>query len=389
MRHAIVRQHYHSDGTVERVTERALEALLERNVAVSVVTRSWPRTRLQLIEPVICDPFFIGRLWRDWGFATAACHTIRRTTPSLVEAHAPMLCCDLYRAGDGVHAVRLEERKKHAGRLECISLASSPYRRYRLHAEARLYASPWLRKVICKSTMVRDEIRARFAVPAEKLAVIYNPVDSERFQPALRAERQRTLELHRIAADATVFLVICRSLSRCAVAVAMEALAAVPPPAHLVVVCHARDASRINAAARAHGVVDRVTIVDSRVDVRPYHGAADVLVSPSIYEPAPDFALEAMACALPVIGSTKSGVAELVVEHECGLAFTSTDAAALAAHMRSLQDPAMRARFGANARRAVLPFTPAATTLALVLLYRDLLAATVPAGAPRTAMTGA
>jgi hypothetical protein len=36
MRLAIVRQHYDPDGMVERVTERALEALLERNVAVSL-----------------------------------------------------------------------------------------------------------------------------------------------------------------------------------------------------------------------------------------------------------------------------------------------------------------------------------------------------------------
>jgi UDP-glucose:(heptosyl)LPS alpha-1,3-glucosyltransferase len=228
-----------------------------------------------------------------------------------------------------------------------------------------------------------------FCGPREKLAVIYNPVDGERFQPALRAERQRTLELHRIAADATVFLVICRSLSRCAVAVAMEALAAVPPPAHLVVVCHARDASRINAAARAHGVVDRVTIVDSRVDVRPYHGAADVLVSPSIYEPAPDFALEAMACALPVIGSTNRA------SPSCSSSMSADSRSRRPTRQRSRRTCARcRTR---RCARASAPMRdarccrsrPAATTLALVLLYRDLLAATVPAGAPRTAMPGA
>src|SRR5215813_13298135 len=183
MRFAIVRQHYRSDGAVERVIERALEALLERNVAVSLYARSWPQTRLQLIEPVICNPFFIGSLWRDWGFARAACRSIRRTMPSLVEAHEPMLCCDVYRAGDGVHAVAPEERLKHASALERLSLESSPHSSYVRRSEERLYASPWLRAVICKSQMVRDEIRARFAIPEAKLTVVYNPVDSERFQP--------------------------------------------------------------------------------------------------------------------------------------------------------------------------------------------------------------
>jgi hypothetical protein len=80
-------------------------------------------------------------------------------------------------------------------------------------------------------------------------------------------------------------------------------------------------------------------------------------------------------------------VAELLAEHDCGVVCPPRDAAALVAHMRSLQDAAIRARFGENARRAILPFSPAATTLSLVLLYRDLLAATVPRPSRRTTTT--
>jgi len=388
MRFAIVRQHYNPDGAVERVTERALEALLERNVAVSLYTRSSPQTRLQLIEPVICNPFFVGELWRDWGFANAASRSIRRTMPSLVEAHEPMLCCDVYRAGDGVHAVRLEERLKHAAALERLSLACSPHSRYMQRIEARLFASPWLRTVICKSKMVGEEIRARFAVPASKLNVIYNPVDGERFQPRVRGRREKTLAWLRIDASATIFLVVCRDLAQCAYATTIDALAEVPPPAHLVAVCSPGAAKRFRAYARSRGIGTRVTAADPHVDLRPYYGAADVFVAPSIYEPSPDTALEAMACGLPVIASTKSGVAELLDEHQCGLAFPSTDVAALVAHMHSLADPAMRVRFGENARRATLALSPSATTLSLVLLYRDLLAASVPGSAPRASGRG-
>ena len=383
MRFAIVRQHYNPDGAVERVTERALEALLERNVAVSLYTRSFPQTRLQLIEPVICNPFYVGELWRDWGFANAACRSIRRTLPNLVEAHEPMLCCDVYRAGDGVHAVRIEERSKHAPALERLSLGCSPLARYLLRAEARLFASPWLRTVICKSRMVRDEIRARFAVPDSKLNVIYNPVDGERFHPVVRARREKTLQWLRVDAGLTIFLVVCRDLAQCAYTTVIDALAEVPPPAHLVAVCPARAAARVRAYARSRGVGARVTAAHSHADLRPYYGAADVMLAPSIYEPAPDMTLEAMSCGLPVIASTKSGVAELLDEHQCGFTFASTDVSALVAHMRTLADSAVRARFGENARRATLPLSPAATTLSLVLLYRDLLATSVPGNAPR------
>ena len=90
-----------------------------------------------------------------------------------------------------------------------------------------------------------------------------------------------------------------------------------------------------------------------------------------------------MACGLPVVTSTKSGAAELVLAERRRARLSAGDVAALAAHMRTLLDATTRARLGDNARRAVLPLSPAAITLQLVLLYRDLLAATVQAKAAR------
>ena len=49
--------------------------------------------------------------------------------------------------------------------------------------------------------------------------------------------------------------------------------------------------------------------------------------------------------------------------------------------MRHLQEDSERMRLGANARAAALGLSPAAITLKLVLLYRDLLAATATAKA--------
>ena len=93
MRIAIIRQRYTPFGGAERFVEGALEALLERGIAISLYTRQWPQTRLQLIEPVICDPFHIGRLWRDWSFARAVCRAIAARPPDLVQSHERLLCC--------------------------------------------------------------------------------------------------------------------------------------------------------------------------------------------------------------------------------------------------------------------------------------------------------
>jgi UDP-glucose:(heptosyl)LPS alpha-1,3-glucosyltransferase len=78
MRLAIIRQRYTPFGGAERFVEGALEALLERDVAITLYTREWPETRLRLIEPHIVDPPYAGSLWRDMGFARAVAREIGR-----------------------------------------------------------------------------------------------------------------------------------------------------------------------------------------------------------------------------------------------------------------------------------------------------------------------
>jgi UDP-glucose:(heptosyl)LPS alpha-1,3-glucosyltransferase len=377
MRIAIIRQRYTPFGGAERFVEGALEALLERNVAITLYTREWPQTKLQLLEPHIVNPFHIGGLWRDWGFARAVCRAVGHAHLDLVQSHERLLCCDIFRAGDGVHAVWLEERLKAASPLKRLSVALSPHHFYIRTMERRMFASPWLSAVICNSRMVRDEIRERFSIPENKLHVVYNAVDCDDFSPALRRERTALRVRHRIPLDATVYLLVGSGFERKGVATAIEALAELPPPAHLLVVGRDKDPEHYERIARRHGVADRVTLAGPQVDPRPYYGAADAFVLPSLYDPFPNAALEAMACALPVITSSKSGAAELVREHDAGLVCPSRDVAGLAAHMHMLLDEAQRERFGARAREAVLPLTPAAMTLKLVLLYRELLAGIV------------
>jgi UDP-glucose:(heptosyl)LPS alpha-1,3-glucosyltransferase len=148
------------------------------------------------------------------------------------------------------------------------------------------------------------------------------------------------------------------------------------------------NAARYRRRAQARGVGDRVTLVGGGASPRPYYGAADAFVATSIYDPSPEAALEAMACALPVIASPKSGAAELLREHHAGLICASGDAAGLAAQMQTLQDPSTRAVLSVNARRAVLPLSPTAITLQQVLLYRDLLTTRGPGRAGSRARAG-
>jgi UDP-glucose:(heptosyl)LPS alpha-1,3-glucosyltransferase len=177
-----------------------------------------------------------------------------------------------------------------------------------------------------------------------------------------------------IPEGALVYLLVGSGFERKGVATSIEALAKVPPPAWLVVVGKDRHIDRYRSLARRSGVADRVALTGPQVDPKPSYGAADAFVLPTIYDPLPNAALEAMACGLPVVTTTKSGAAELLREHDAGLVCPAGDPDRLAAHMRSLADPGLRARLGANARAAVSALSPTAMTHALVRLYDTLLA---------------
>lgn len=373
MRLALIRQRYTPFGGAERFVERALQALVERGVEISLVTRRWPHDGDPRITPVIVDPPYLGRTMRDAGFARAVCAAVAGMPGTLVQSHERIACCDIYRSGDGVHAAWVEELARDASLPGRLALAASPYHRYMLAAERRLYASPRLRQVICISKMVQAEIHTRFGLPLARLPVIYNAIDPAVFHPGLARDRATVRARHGIPVDACVFLLVGSAYARKGVARALEALACVPAPAHLVVVGRDRHPARYVALARRLGVTARVTFAGAQTDPKPYYGAADAFVLPTLYDALSNAVLEALACGLPVVTSDRCGAGELVAEHAAGTVCAARDIGALAAAMSGLLDAGARTRAGANALAAMRPLTPAAMGARLTALYESLL----------------
>src|SRR2546430_13194204 len=98
---ALVRQRYSAHGGAERFIERARGALSEQGVAVTVLAREWTGDPGAVVR---CDPFHVGRVWRDWSFARAVCRGSAPPPVGLVQIPQPHPGWDIYRPGDGVHA---------------------------------------------------------------------------------------------------------------------------------------------------------------------------------------------------------------------------------------------------------------------------------------------
>jgi UDP-glucose:(heptosyl)LPS alpha-1,3-glucosyltransferase len=216
----------------------------------------------------------------------------------LVQSHERIPGCDIYRAGDGVHATWLDLRGRSSDRY-------APWHRYTLKAEAEMFRHPALRAVICNSRMVRDDIARRFGLTDDKLHVIHNGVDLESFHPRLRREqgeglRRKVLgETQRAGATAPVMLYVGSGYERKGLPSLLRALKHMQrTDAVLWVVGRDKQEALMRNLAQTLGVDQRVMFLGAQTDVRPFYGAADLFVLPTHYDPLPNAALEALACGL-------------------------------------------------------------------------------------------
>jgi len=369
----VIRQRYTAFGGAERFLEQAIDALLDRDVAVRIYTREWPASRTGRLEPVICNPFYLGRLWRDASFARAVRQALTRNRPEIVQSHDRIEGCDVFRAGDGLHRAWLDERMRIGGPLERIAIDANAYHRFVLDAEARLFESAKLKAVICVSQMVAEEARRYFSIDPSKLHVIYNAVDPDAFGPQVRANRAETRARLGLDEPHFAFLLVGSGYHRKGVPTAIRALARLPDHVRLIIVGREKATARYRMLAKKAGVSARVFFAGPQRDPRPFYGAADAFVLPTMYDPLANSVLEALACGLPVVTSTRCGAGELVVKANAGWICDSTDDVAFAEHMSRLLDRSECESFGLRARSAVAQLTPAAMTAEMLALYENLL----------------
>jgi UDP-glucose:(heptosyl)LPS alpha-1,3-glucosyltransferase len=197
--------------------------------------------------------------------------------------------------------------------------------------------------------MVKDDIARRFGVADERLQVIYNGVDLDAFHPRLREEHGFALRQKVGVGDTVpVMLFVGSGYERKGLPTLLHALSLMSrSDARLWVIGRDKDESLMRKLAQTLGVDDRVLFLGAQADVKPFYGAADVFALPTLYDPFPNAALEALACGLPIVTTSTCGAAELIDEGN-GRIVTAGDFNALAAALEQLTDAAKQMRHAAR-----------------------------------------
>jgi starch synthase len=240
--------------------------------------------------------------------------------------------------------------------------------------------------------MMRDVLSAYPALPADRVRVVHNGIDTVEYSPD-----RGTDVLGRLGVDPSrpSIVYLGRITRQKGLSYLLRAARDIPAEVQVVLLAGAPDTPEI--AAEVQGLADElrgrrgnviwVREMLPKPEVIQVLTHATVFVCPSIYEPMGIVNLEAMACETAVVATATGGIPEVVADGQTGLLVPIAQATdgTLAAPDRFVQDlaaainelladPARAATMGrAGRQRAVEHFSWATIAERTVEIYRSVL----------------
>jgi len=290
-------------------------------------------------------------------------------------------CCDIIHSHDGSRFAQWEQKLKLLPRwlrpLKQRMIGVLPrYSQFRKLA-ARQFADG-RQIVLALSEMVARDYQRCHAVRPERIRLVRNGVDTERFSPAHRPRYRQAVRRRLQVADRELLLLfVGHDFQRKGLATAIRAigrLVAEGLPVRLAVVGGKRLGPARRLAWRC-GAQRAVTLLGSVDDPVPYYAASDAFVLPTFYDPCSLGVLEAAACGLASVTTLYNGAGELLTEGvEAFLVADAADDRELAKRLRLLLDPAVCRRMGEASRETALRHTIRRNCEEIVEVYEEVLA---------------
>ncbi len=239
-------------------------------------------------------------------------YTCCRTAPS-----------DLVRLSDPLHAAWLDLG---------YEFGSSSLRKKRPRHKLLL----WLEKeslkgarkgIITNSKMVKQEVIRYYSLPQERIYVLYNGCDFNRFNLKMRAMRDEIRQRLGLS-DKKILLFVGHDWRRKGLDIIKKILPRLPEKCVLLVAGGKK--KRFQKRIRYLGRVKNMPLL---------YSAADLLVLPTRYDPFANVVLEALACGLPVVTSKDNGATELIRIGETGFAVSNRPEEIEGAILKLLENP--------------------------------------------------
>ncbi len=216
-------------------------------------------------------------------------------------------------------------------------------------------------RIIAVSEYTKREILKNYNVPAWKIKVIYNGVDTWKFKPAKKDEKNLYKRELGFREDDFLILYVGRLYSRKGLPTLIETIPHVAKKfRNIKFVISGKgledEEERLRRYAKKLKVEEKLVFLGYYPDEKlpNLYAAADIFVFPSIYENMPFAMLEAMASGLPVITTTVGGIPEVIKNGRNGFLVRPYDSKGLAEKILYLmENPSVACEIGIAGRKTI------------------------------------
>jgi glycosyltransferase involved in cell wall biosynthesis len=212
--------------------------------------------------------------------------------------------------------------------------------------------------VIAVSEKTKADFLRQNQIHKEKISVIHNGVDCEKFSPEISGDLIR--ETYAVGEDSQLILTVGGNILLKGTIFALYALkeiVKVLPKVKLVAIgINEKNRERLNPIIKNLGIQNNVILVASVPNYRMpiYYSASDVVLVPSLSENFPVVVLEAMASGKPVVASKVGGIPELVGNNKNGILVLPGNVEQIVeALLRLLENQLLRNKMGEMGRKIV------------------------------------
>jgi UDP-glucose:(heptosyl)LPS alpha-1,3-glucosyltransferase len=342
--------------------------------ACRIDNEAFPR---EVIHHVLPEPTGF-RSRRVWKFASHCYAALQKETYDVSVGFIKTWGQDIIMPQGGFHLASAEHNVRKQsnpilrGIVRCLHAIDPRHRSYRALERKQLREFPSL--LVVPSNMVREHGRQYHGLPNERMRVVHNAIDADRFPThdrlLVRSQMRDDQQLH---PEDNVGLFVGHNYRLKGLIPLLQAVKLLPREMNFkLLICGSAKYQRYARLADTLGISERVRFLGFHPEVREAFFASDFLIHPSFYDPCALVTMEALACGLSVITTKLNGGSELLPPGLASLTIESPHQhAAMAQQIIRLCDHEKRTALAREAREAAQRWTFHHHYQALLEVFRE------------------
>lgn len=342
------------EGGLERYTFFLSRELIRAGHEVHIFANTWQEEPGAIIHrvPVVS----LSSPAKNLSFAFFTNRALSKMKFDIIHSMERIFYQDIFRVSDGINPVQMQQKYPHP--VVRFIKKIGPRRLALSYLEHRIFVDKGCKVVMTNSELVKRNIIEHYMMDPEKIVVIYNGVDTSRFNPKVKEKYRKSLrDKYSIRKDEIVLVFVSNNFKLKRLDLVLEAMVLLKNNKIRLFVIGADNHRTYLRWAINNSLADQVLFLGPKRNIEKYYAASDIFVLPTLYDAFANVCLEAMACGLPVITSDSNGAADLIRDNENGFILKTHKADELSARIKALEPLSERSRMGDNAAAKAACFT--------------------------------